>query len=198
MNPDHCRRFLTQVHPLASGDVEGARALALSFHAARCAGCEARLASARRVVALLETSARQPLEPPAPLVANIMSALPPDPRVVRRRRHAWGLGVAAAGLGAVLGLAAVLILSVGSGPAIGAPLAGLRSVLATVASYLQQVGALFTALADILPRLSPGADHAGSGGGQLPGLVLVSAGLLGALTATYMTAVRGLAGLRRS
>ena len=198
MKRDPCSRFLGQVHLLVSGEIEGALALTLNFHAARCVDCEARLASARRVVALLETSAREPVEPPARLVANIMAALPPDPHLVRRRRHAWGIGVAAAGLGAVLGLAVVLVLSGAGGPPVGAPFAGIRSVLATLASTLQQFGALLTALADKLPHLSPGASHVGGGRTVLPGLLLVSTGLLGALAAAYMTAARGLAQARRS
>ncbi len=191
MSSIDCRRFEYHVHPLSSGEVDGALAMALSFHAARCIDCEARLHSARRVTAFLDTAAEQEVEPPETLVSTIMSALP-DARRFWTRRRLWGMGLTG-GLAAGLGLALLPLLASWGGLAAGSPFTEIHMALSALASRLQQFGTVIETLVDRLPRLPAGPGGVPSGHTLLPGLALVTTGLLGTLTALYLTAAGGAA-----
>ena len=192
-----CRRFVLHMHPLASGEVEGALALSLSCHAASCPACGAKLHSAQRVADLLERSPRHTVEPPARLVHRVMAALPAVPRIPGARRYAWGIGLAAS-LTAAVGLTLTIFLAGSYGPT-GAPqLAEVRSVLAAVSSRLQQFSAVLESLAGELPRLQTGLPGIPASRALLPGLALLTTGLLGTLTALYLSTWRGLIRARRA
>ena len=181
-----CRRFTTHVHPLVSGEVDGALALKLGLHAGGCPSCDALLGSARRVGERLDAAGEVAVEPPADLVQRVMRALPDD---AGRWRYV-GAGLAAA-LAVGVGLAVALLIAGAAGFSFGPPLVELRSAMASIAGRLQQFGALLQALAGSLPRFPSPAGGGGGGSMVLPGLALVTTGLLGALATVTLSAVRG-------
>ena len=189
MSSIDCRRFEYHVHPLSSGEVDGALAMALSFHAARCIDCEARLHSARRVTAFLDTAAEQEVEPPETLAQR---AGIPESRIGHAYQGRQGMLVTG-GLAAGLGLAQLPLLASWGVLAAGSPFTEIHMALSALASRLQQFGTVIETLVDRLPRLPAGPGGVPSGHTLLPGLALVTTGLRGTLTALYLTAAGGAA-----